>query len=115
MEVVTEYIERTREINPFLNAVVDERYQEALQDAADVDSLIASGEYSEEQMAKQFPFLGVPISTKDHVAVKGMIHTCGVWARKDIRSEEDADTIALMKKAGAIPFVLTNVPELCLS
>lgn len=98
-----------------LNCVVDERYKAALQDAEAVDKLVKSGKYTEVQLEQKFPFLGVPISTKDHMAVKGMKFTCGMWARKDIRSSVDGEAIALMRLGGAIPFVLTNVPELCLA
>lgn len=112
--MVNTFIDRIREINPLLKCVVDECYHEALQDAQEADNLILSGKLAEEDLEKQFPFLGVPISTKDHVAVKGLLFTCGLWYRKDIRADTDSDAIALMRKAGAIPFVLTNVPELCL-
>lgn len=115
VEVVSAFIERIRQINPLLNCVVDDRFKDAIQDAEAADKLVHSGKYTEEQLEKQFPFLGVPISTKDHLAVKGMIYTCGVWARKDIRADEDAVSVALMRTAGAIPFVLTNVPELCMA
>lgn len=98
-----------------MNCVVDECYEEALEDAAKVDELVQSGRYTEKELEEKFPFLGVPISTKDHVAVKRLLWTCGIWNRKDIRSYEDSDAIALMRKAGAIPFALTNVPEFCLA
>lgn len=65
------YIERIKEINPLLNCVVDERFSEALKDAAEVDKLIESGTMSIDQLAKEKPFLGVPISTKDCIRVKG--------------------------------------------
>lgn len=95
--------------------MVDERYKIALQDATIVDELVSSGKYTEEQLACRFPLLGVPFSTKDHMAVKDMIYTCGIWHRRNIRSDVDGDAIACMRNAGAIPFVLTNVPELCLA
>jgi len=51
--------------------VVDERYDQALKEAAEADALIKSGQYSVEELAKQKPFLGVPITTKDCISVKG--------------------------------------------
>lgn len=43
-------------MNPILNAVTDERYEAALQDAREVDEKIEKG-LSEEEFKKQ-PFLG---------------------------------------------------------
>lgn len=43
-----------------------------------------------------------------------MIHTSGLHRRKEIKATEDADAIALLRQAGAIPLALTNVSELCM-
>lgn len=43
-----------------------------------------------------------------------MIHTSGLHCRREIKAAEDADVIALLRKAGAIPIALTNVSELCM-
>lgn len=43
-----------------------------------------------------------------------MLHTSGLYERRNIRAEKDAETIALMRQAGAIPFALTNVSEVCM-
>lgn len=59
------------EVNPLLNCVVDERFKAALMDAEEADSLIASSKYTEEQLEQEKPFLGVPITTKDCIMVKG--------------------------------------------
>lgn len=65
-------------------------------------------------MAKTKPFLGVPISTKDCIKVKGLLNTSGLYHRKDLRADEDAPVIKQMRDAGAIPFALTNTSELCM-
>lgn len=54
-----------------LNCVVDERFQDALADAAEADALIASNKYTSDELKESKPFLGVPFSTKDCIAVKG--------------------------------------------
>lgn len=112
--MLNSFIDRIKQINPLLNCVVDERYADALQDAAKVDELISSNRYTADELRKTKPFLGVPISTKDCIAVKDMLHTSGLWLRRDIHSSEDADCIRLAREAGAIPFVLTNTPEVCM-
>ncbi|XP_034654757.1 fatty-acid amide hydrolase 2-A [Drosophila subobscura] len=114
VQVLESFIRRIKEVNPILNCVVDERYDQALQEAADTDKLIKSGQYTEEELAKQKPFLGVPITTKDCISVKGMLHTAGLYDRREVRGSKDADAMALMRKAGAIPIALTNVSEVCM-
>lgn len=108
------FIRRIKQVNPLLNCVVDERYTDALAEAATVDELIASNKHTADQLKELKPFLGVPISTKDCIAVKDMLHTGGLWLRRNIRSPVDSDAIRLMRDAGAIPFALTNVSEVCM-
>ncbi|EDV56339.1 fatty-acid amide hydrolase 2-A [Drosophila erecta] len=114
VQVLESFIRRIKEVNPILNCVVDERYDQALKEAAEADALVKSGQYSTEELAKQKPFLGVPITTKDCISVKGMLHTAGLFERRDVRAARDADAMALMRKAGAIPIALTNVSEVCM-
>ncbi|KAF4519619.1 hypothetical protein B566_EDAN003786 [Ephemera danica] len=91
---------RTRkEINPVVNCVVDERFEAALADARAADKLVESKEKTEQELESELPFLGVPITTKDAIMVK---------------ADRDAETIALMRKAGAIPLAITNVSEVCM-
>lgn len=114
VEVMEAFIERCKEVNPLLNCVVDQCYEAALKDAAKADALVASGTLTEQQLATEKPFLGVPISTKDCIRVKDLLHTAGIWKRRAIRGEKDARAMELMRKAGAIPFALTNVSECCM-
>ncbi|XP_052861850.1 fatty-acid amide hydrolase 2-A [Anopheles cruzii] len=114
VEVTQAFIDRCKEVNPLLNCVVDERFEEALRDAERADKLVASGTMTVEQLEREKPFLGVPISTKDCIRVQGLLHTSGIWYRRNVRGEKDARTIELMRQAGAIPFALTNVSECCM-
>ena len=108
------FIRRIKQINPLLNCVVDERFKDALDEAAKVDELIASNKYTIDELREMKPFLGVPMSTKDSIGVKGMIQSCGLWLRRNERATEDANAIRLLRAAGAIPFAVTNVPVLCM-
>lgn len=58
-----------------LNSVVVNRFEEARKDAETVDHLIQSNSIPIETLAKEKPFLGVPFTTKDCIAVKGAIST----------------------------------------
>lgn len=43
-----------------------------------------------------------------------MIHTGGLYIRRNFVAVEDAEVVASLRNAGAIPLALTNVPELCM-
>ncbi|XP_063072410.1 fatty-acid amide hydrolase 2-B-like [Engraulis encrasicolus] len=115
VELVQAHIERIQEVNPLLNALVKDRFSAALLEAAQVDRMIeekTTGE--EEDLAEQLPLLGVPFSVKGSFALQGMPHTSGLRSRVGVLASTDAPPVAYMKKAGAIPLGVTNVPELCM-
>ncbi|CAF4928573.1 unnamed protein product [Pieris macdunnoughi] len=108
-DLVKAIIERIKQVNPILNAVVTERYEDALNEAREVDRLVSAG--LSEQMAKK-PFLGVPFTMKESQAWKGMPLTLGLWSRRNERAVEDSEAIIRLREAGAIPLAATNLPEL---
>ncbi|EEB15591.1 glutamyl-tRNA amidotransferase subunit A, putative [Pediculus humanus corporis] len=114
VEVVQSFIKRIQLVNPILNCVIDDRFEDALEDAKNVDEMIASGKFTTEELETRTPFLGVPFTTKDCISIKGLSCTAGIYSRKGMKGEKDADSIALMKKAGGIPLAVTNVSELCM-
>lgn len=64
-EVVQLYIDRIKEIQPILNCVVEERFEEALKEAQSYDDYLKSQDApSPEVLAEEKPFLGVPFTTK---------------------------------------------------
>lgn len=71
VQVLESFILRIAEVNSLLNCVVDNRFDAARKDAAAADAIIASGKYTEEELEREKPFLGVPISTKDCLEVEG--------------------------------------------
>ncbi|KAF8778273.1 Fatty-acid amide hydrolase 2-A like protein [Argiope bruennichi] len=113
-EVMKTYVERAKIVHPYINAATDERYEDALKDAKKVDEFLASGAKSELEIARDTPLLGVPFTCKEAIGVKDMRQNSGLVRYKDHIAEEDSDTAALYKKAGAIPLTVTNVPELCM-
>jgi fatty acid amide hydrolase 2 len=62
-------------VNPYLNAVVEDRYADALQDAQEADRLIASHSKTEEEIRTETPLLGVPCTVKESCGVKGCINS----------------------------------------
>lgn len=71
VEVIEAYIARVKEVNPTLNAVVQERFDQALQEARDLDLRLANSNKSVEDMARDTPLLGVPLTVKESIPVKG--------------------------------------------
>lgn len=68
---MTAYIERCKEVNPYLNAVVEPRYEQALREARSIDKMIASTDRNPEDLAKEYPLLGLPMTVKESIAVEG--------------------------------------------
>lgn len=64
------YVERCKEVNVTINAIVEERYEEAIKEAKAVDELI-NKTVDPEIFKKTKPFLGVPFTTKESNEVKG--------------------------------------------
>ncbi|XP_011172346.2 fatty-acid amide hydrolase 2-B [Solenopsis invicta] len=112
-EVVQAYISRIKEVNPFINAVIDERFSDAIIEAKNCDEQLKKGEFDIETLEKCKPLYGVPITIKECLAVKGLSHTGCTLPRKGIKADRDADIIEILRNAGAIPLCVTNMPEMC--
>ncbi|XP_060526887.1 fatty-acid amide hydrolase 2-A-like isoform X2 [Cylas formicarius] len=106
--VIQTYVARVREVNPFINAVIEDRFQEALEEARKVDELLTSGNVPADR-----PLLGLPLSVKGSLSVEGLRNTAGVVGRNDV-AECDAPAVRRARVAGAIPLLTSNVPELCM-
>ncbi|TFY82894.1 hypothetical protein EWM64_g1108 [Hericium alpestre] len=72
--------------------------------------MIAKAEEWAQSCNKQGPLAGIPVSLKDTVGVAGFDSCIGYssWVGKPFT--KDAALIRLLRDAGAIPFVKTNVP-----
>lgn len=111
-DVIEAYIERIQVVDPYINATVERNFDVALEEAREVDMLIASGKYTKEKLAAEKPLLGVPFSVKILLNVKGFLNTSGCRCFANFRATNDAECVALFRKAGAIFIATTNVPEL---
>ncbi|KAG8553907.1 hypothetical protein GDO81_003595 [Engystomops pustulosus] len=112
--VVQSFISRIREVNPTINALVCDRFDEALREAKAVDDLVSSGTQDERTLKENYPLLGVPLSVKEAFALQGMPNSSGLLSRRSLRSETDATVVSRLKRAGAIPLGVTNCSELCM-
>lgn len=105
VELLETHLRRIAAVNPLLNAVIAQRYDEARQEAR----------AAEERLGKNRddlpPLFGIPCTIKDTFAVKGLPWAAGVWARKDLIADSDATVVERVKTAGAIIMGKTNIPE----
>jgi aspartyl-tRNA(Asn)/glutamyl-tRNA(Gln) amidotransferase subunit A len=103
MQACLDQIARTE---PSLHAFIKLNPDQALTDASAADRALAEG-----QTHTQRPLLGVPIATKDVIAVKDQPLNCGSRILGDFVSPYDATVIRKLKEAGAIIFGRLNMDE----
>uniref|UniRef100_A0A182MVM3 Amidase domain-containing protein n=1 Tax=Anopheles culicifacies TaxID=139723 RepID=A0A182MVM3_9DIPT len=118
VDVVRAYVLRIREVNPLINAVVEERFEDALAEAAEADERVAAcgaDEQALKDLGRTQPLLGVPITVKESCSVKGLSLSGGVVRRQNLTAEEDGVAVGYLRKAGAIPLLVSNTPEYCMA
>lgn len=71
-EVVRACIERCKEVNGLLNSVVEDRYEDAIKQAKEVDEMLKDENLNIEELEKTKPLLGVPFTTKESNEAKGI-------------------------------------------
>ncbi len=103
-EVISDALERMHQVNPSLNAVVDDLGTEALERASALDQARRNG-------ASVGPLHGVPVTIKVNVDQKNHATTNGVVALKDVIAPDDAPVVSNLHNAGAIVIGRTNTPE----
>lgn len=112
-EVIIAYVKRCKEVNPSINAIVEDCFDVAIQEAREIDNFLQSTTMDEAKIASEKPLLGLPVTIKESIAVQGMSYSVAV---KDTpsRATKDADVVARIRKAGGIPLLVSNTPELCM-
>ena len=104
VELVEIYKERYHRINPELNAIITDDFENALNKAADADKALAEGTI-------WGPLHGVPITIKDNLEVTGMTCTAGSSDFKNHIPARNADVVESLSNAGAIVLGKTNLPR----
>ena len=102
-EVVEAHIRQIEAVNHQLNAVVFPLFDQARESARQLDHARSRGE-------PLGPLHGLPVTIKDMFDVQGAPTTAGISTRSGHRAAEDADAVARLRMAGAIPLGKTNVP-----
>lgn len=108
-EIVDAHIAYARKVNPYLNAIVQERFEQAQEEADQADKVLK--ESSPEELP---PFHGVPCTIKECFALEGMPQTGGLYSRKGFTASDNATAVQRWKNAGVIPLGVTNLSELCM-
>ncbi len=107
LEIVQTHIAHLQKVNKHINAVVQTRFDQAIEDAKRADGFLKS--YGAENCPV---FHGVPCTIKESFKLIGMPNTGGLVARKGIISDEDATAVSRLRNAGVIPLGVTNLSEL---
>lgn len=99
--------------------MAQDRFEDALVEAKRIDELLAklrSGNSedelsSEEREMLNSPLLGVPVSVKESIKVKGMKNTCGMWSKRNQIATEDSVAVKNARRFGLVPICTSNIPE----
>lgn len=113
-QLVGAYIDRLKLANPFINAVCEDNYDEAIAEAKRIDEALQRQRTSgicDDELALNSPLCGIPVTIKESIAVKGKRNSCGLFARRDSYAREDAVLVAAVRRLGMIPIATSNVPE----
>lgn len=108
------HINRIRVIQPFLNVYIDDRFDQALVEAREIDEVLDTNIVPEKWSEERAPFLGVPFAIKESMRFKGFRNSTGIIARKDFIATDTAKSVEHMIEAGAILLCNTNVSEGCM-
>jgi fatty acid amide hydrolase len=106
-DAVEAYIARIEAVNPSLNALVVKRYDEAREEARQIDRKRAAGE-------PLGPLAGVPVTIKECLDLRGTAATFGLPSRKGAIAAADEKHVDRLRRAGAIVLGKTNVAQLLL-
>ncbi|KAJ7052235.1 amidase [Mycena amicta] len=104
-EVVTAYIARAAEAHAATNCGTEILFEDALREARALDA-----EFATTQKLRGL-LHGVPISLKDQFDVVGSDSSMGYSKLLQKPASTDSDVTTLLRAAGAIPIIKTNVPQ----
>jgi fatty acid amide hydrolase 2 len=104
LKLVEAHIQRVLDVNPKINAMTEDRFEDARREARAVDAM-------NDKEREGLPLLGVPFTMKEMIAVAGMKSTQGSIHRKDNVEKRDASVVSRLREAGAILIGTSNVPE----
>ena len=102
-EVTEHSLQRLQQVNPQINAVVQQMPDAALASARAVDDLLAAGEPAG-------ILAGVPVTIKVNIDQQGFANTNGIRIQQAHMAEQDSPVVTNLREAGAIIIGRTNTP-----
>jgi fatty acid amide hydrolase len=103
-EIVEALHGRANEVEPRVHAFAHRFVERSIEEAERADEARTRNE-------PRGPLHGLPISVKESIATRGTDVTLGILSRRGKKAEEDAVTVKILKKAGAIVLGKTNVSQ----
>ncbi|CAB3992929.1 Fatty-acid amide hydrolase 2 [Paramuricea clavata] len=114
-QIVQTYIARIKAVNGFINVVVQQRFEAALDEAREVDKRLENLSESERKAVFNAKVLyGAPFTCKEAFGFKGFAQTGGLVRRRNTIASKNAVVVQKILDAGAILLAATNVSELCM-
>ncbi|MBI2087237.1 MAG: aspartyl/glutamyl-tRNA amidotransferase subunit A [Deltaproteobacteria bacterium] len=104
VELTKRYLDRTKRLNPALNAYLTVTEERALADAKRAEGEIRKGKY-------RGVLHGIPFSIKDNIATKGVRTTAGSKILSEWVPDFDATVVERLREGGAIILGKTNMHE----
>jgi len=104
VEVTSAVISRIEAIEPKIHAYITTCFDEAIEQAKNIDKKIAKGE-------EIHPLAGIPIAVKDNMCTKGIKTTCASKILHNFIPPYDAFVIQRLKEVGAVIIGKTNMDE----
>ena len=108
VELLTETIKRTEEVNPKINAFNFFRFDEALEEAKKSELKYVKGD-------TWLPLEGIPLAIKDEVNIKGQPNKNGSLIFKDTIAESTDIDVESLVNSGAIIHARATNPEFSLT
>jgi fatty acid amide hydrolase len=112
---VLAYILRSATVGKTLNLIANINYSSALKMAAEADEKIEQHIRNGKNLSELPALIGVPISIKDHLNIKGIPNTIGFVSMHSNKRDYHSLIVKILMQHGAIPFVCSNIPEGMLS
>lgn len=105
VEVLEAFIKRSCIAHQLVNPLTEIHFEDARKLAAELDEELKS------TGRVRGPLHGLPMSVKDQFQIKGSDSTIGYISYANKPSTSDSVLVEAIKKAGAVPFVKTNLPQ----
>jgi amidase len=106
-DVAKDALARLEAANPRINAIVEYRPDDVLEQAAAVDAALGRGD-------DPGPLAGVPVTIKVNTDQAGYTTTNGLRLQRDLVATTDSPLVSNFRKAGAILLGRTNTPAFSL-